>query len=155
MCSSDLPFGNPGTDQLHVGIQNGCPVGSKCTVLLGDSRIVQPVDLRQDRVSGNHYLVTSFTTGYQVSGGVPSANQNLVFVEQIESGTWNAIVNQTSTSDQILGFSTAVMDTDLDIFYTYDLFTSSGYPTSYYSLLHSFAGGFGAGAYAPDRKSVV
>jgi len=89
-----------------------------------DQSRIEQVTLEYNPTTQNHYLLTSFTAGYQ------SGAEVLWYIDQLETGTWAGQFTGTGNTSWVPTYTTITSDQNFDIYATATSFTSTGTPFS-------------------------
>ena len=131
-------FSGGGSDFIPPAPQTGCTVqSSNCMINAADQGRIQQVTVQYNPKTLKHYLLTSFTAGYQ------SGAEVLYYIDELESGTWAGEFTGTGNTGWVPTYTTITSDQDFDINATLTSFTSNGCPSSLWLSWHEFQGLFG------------
>ena len=102
-----------------------------------DQSKIQQVTLQYNPATKRHYLLTSFTAGYQ------SGAEVLWYIDELETGNWDGEFAGTGSTGWVPTYTTITSDQDFDFSATATSFTSNGFPFSIEFAWHDFNGMFG------------
>ncbi len=118
-------FSGGGSSTIPDAPQAGCTVpSSNCMIDATDQGRTQQVTLQYNPTTQKHYLLTSFTAGYQ------SGAEVLWYIDELETGTWAGQFAGTGSTGWVPTYTTITADQDFDINATATSFTSNGFPFS-------------------------
>ncbi len=99
-----------------------------------DQSRIEQATVQYNPSTGKHYLLTSFTVGYQ------SGAEVLYYIDELESGHWVGEFTGTGNTDWLPTYTTITSDRDFDINATETSFTSTGYPYVLWFKWYGFDG---------------
>ena len=131
-------FAGGGRSIIPNAPQTGCTVpSSNCMINANDQSRIEQVTIQYNPKTGNHYLMTSFTAGYQ------SGAEVLWYIDELETKSWAGQFTGTGSTGWVPTYTTISSDQDFDINATATSFTSAAAPFSIWFAWHEFPQMFG------------